>query len=276
MPGGGPGGPGERVVVPVVDHAVMLGGQSLGGGVDVDGPPGAVPGPLRAHHHTRQRAVGLQAVVVEAQGLADPAGGHVHLAGQGAVVHHGRRVLVGAVAAGEGDVEEVVAGGAVLVHVAAGEHGYLVDRAEQSVGAGPLGGRGELDVGIGPGPPSRPPLAGAPRDPHGGLSRGDGGGEMGDRGARTAAAVADLAEEGEVAEADGLGQLHLVGLLHRVGGERVDLARGDPGVVQRGEHRATGQGALVLGKLPGERGLSDPDDRGGVLDSGHTPAPPVC
>lgn len=83
MPGGGPGGAGERVVVPVVDHAVVLGGQALGGGVDVDGGVPAVAGALPADDHARQGAVGLQAVVEEAEGFADPAGGHVHLAGQG-------------------------------------------------------------------------------------------------------------------------------------------------------------------------------------------------
>jgi len=91
---------------------------------------------------------------------------------------------------------------------------------------------------------------------------------MGDRGARTAAAVADLAEEGEVAEADGLGELDLVGLLHGVRGEGVDLARGDPGVVERGENGPAGQGPLVLGEILREPGPSDAHDRRGVLE-GH-------
>jgi hypothetical protein len=92
---------------------------------------------------------------------------------------------------------------------------------------------------------------------------------MGDGGARTAAPVTDLAEEGQVPEADRLRQLDLVGLLHRVGGEGVDLARGDPGVVEGGEYGTAGQGPLVLGELLGEGGLPDPDDGGRVLESGH-------
>lgn len=138
--GGGPGGSGERVVVPVVDHAVVLGGQALGGGVHVHRFLAAVARPLGGDDDAGQRPVGLQAVVEEAEGFADPAGGHVHLAGHRALVHDRGGVLVGAVAAGERDVEEVVAGGAVLVHVAAGEHADLVGGAEQPEGAGPLAG----------------------------------------------------------------------------------------------------------------------------------------
>src|SRR3954452_14766907 len=100
--GGGPGGAGERVVVPVVDHAVVLGGQALRGGVDVDGGAAAVTGTLRGDDDAGQRPVRLKAVVEQAQGLADPPGGHVHLAGQGPFVHDRGGVLVRPVAAGEG------------------------------------------------------------------------------------------------------------------------------------------------------------------------------
>jgi len=58
-------------------------------------------------------------------------------------LHFSAEIASRAVAAGEGDVEEVVAGRAVLVHVAAGEHGDLVGGPEQAEGAGPLGGGGE-------------------------------------------------------------------------------------------------------------------------------------
>ena len=75
---------------------------------------------------------------------------------------------------------------------------------------------------------------------------------MRDRGARTAASVADLAEEAEVADPDGLGDLDLVGLLHGVGGERVDLGRRDARVVEGGEDRPAGQRLLAVRELLGE------------------------
>ena len=73
VPGGGPGGAGQRVVVPVVDHAVVLGGQALGGGVHVHGLLPAVAGPLGGDDDAGQRAVRLKAVVEEAERFADPA-----------------------------------------------------------------------------------------------------------------------------------------------------------------------------------------------------------
>jgi hypothetical protein len=101
---------------------------------------------------------------------------------------------------------------------------------------------------------------------------------MGDGGTRTAASVADLAEEGEVPEAAGLRQFDLVRLLHRVGGEGVDLAGRDPGVVEGGQDRTAGEGALVLGEPLGEGCLAYADDGGGVLEAArsccHAAAPP--
>ncbi len=125
--GGRPGRSGQRVLVPVVDHAVVLGRQPLGGGVHVHRGVSTVPGAGGGDDDAGQGPVRLEAVVEEAEWFADPAGGHVHLARERALVHDRGRVLVGAVAAGQGDVEEVIAGGAVLVEIPAGEHRDLVD-----------------------------------------------------------------------------------------------------------------------------------------------------
>ncbi len=269
LSGGRPGGPGERVVVPVVDHPVVLGGQALGDGVEVDGPPPAVAGALGGDDDAGQRPVRLQAVVVEAERFADPAGGHVHLAGQRAFVHDRVRVLVGPVAAGERHVEEVVAGGPVRVHVPPGQHADLVGGPQQSVGAGPLGGGGELDGGVLPGAWSRAAFARPPGDADARLPGGHGGGEMGERRARTPAAVADFGEEGDVPGADRLGDLHLVRLLHGVRGEAVDLGRRDPGVIEGGHDRPAGERLLGLRKPFREGRLSDPGYRRRVLERRH-------
>ena len=104
----------------------------------------------------------------------------------------------------ERDVGEVVARAAVLVHVAAGEHRDLVDRAQQAERPASTAGvrrcaaaacaHGRLAFA---GALARPPrdrdLALAGRDRHRGLA---------DDAAPGAAAVADLGEEGDVAEPD--------------------------------------------------------------------------
>ncbi len=244
----------------------MLGGQALRDGVHIHRAVAQVAGAFGGDDHTRQRAVGLQAVVEEAERLADPAGGHVHLAGQRPVVHDRGRVLVGAVAAGERDVEEVVPGRAVLVHVAPGEDADLVGGPQKTEGAGPLGRSGQLDSGVPPRAGTRTALARAPGDTHARLAGGDGRRQVRDGRARTAAAVTGLGEEGHVTGADRLGDLHLVGLLHGVRGERVHLGRRDPRVVQRRDDRPARQRAFGLRQPLGERRLAGPGYHRRVLE----------
>ena len=115
----------------VVGHHLVLGVEALPVGVDQRRRLAQVGGTLGRGDHAGHGAVGLEAVVEQAQGLGDPAGGHVVVARHRLGVHLGRRVAVGVLAEGDGDVGQVVAGGAVLVHVPAGQHGDLIDRPQQ-------------------------------------------------------------------------------------------------------------------------------------------------
>jgi hypothetical protein len=94
---------------------------------------------------------------------------------------------------------------------------------------------------------------------------------MADGGAARAPAVAHLREEGHVAGADGLGQGDLVGRLHRVGAQAVDLAGRDAGVTQRGDNGLGRQLGLGPVDLLGELGLPDADDRRRVLQGAPRP-----
>src|SRR5438128_2327404 len=89
-----------------------------------------------------------------------------------------------------------------------------------------------------------------------------------------AAAVADLAEPGDVAEAEVAGDVDLVGRLQRVRGEPVDLARCDPGVVECGLDRPQGQHDLRVRQALAPLGLADADDRRRVPQHAHRPTPP--
>ena len=93
--------------------------------------------------------------------------GHVVVAGHLFLVHLRQRIAVGVFARGQGDVGQVVAGRAVLVHVPAGEHGDLVHRSQQAPRPAPL-----LDAADPTGHPRpraagrRTPLAAAPGHGH--------------------------------------------------------------------------------------------------------------
>ncbi len=258
----------QRVLAPVVDHGVRLAGQSLTEGVQNGRRLGAVPGALGGDQHAGQRAVGLQAVVEEAERLRDPARSHVVLAGERAIEHDGPRIRVRHLAHRDGHVGEMVTGGAELVHVAPGEHGDLVHRPQQAPGARPGRGSGELLHGVGPGPGPGTPLARAPGHAHPALPGGDGHGEKTHRGRARSPAVAHLAEEGDVAGAEVLGDLDLVGDLHGVGGEAVHLGGLDAGVVESGQDGLDRQLLLGAVELLGKRRLADSDDGGGVLQHG--------
>src|SRR5262249_48005271 len=150
-----------------------------------------------------QRAVRLEAIVEQTQRLGDPARRHVLLARQLALAHGRIGIAVGVLAEGDRDVREVIARGAVLVHVAAREHADLVDGPNQPEGPRPLEAPAHALRRLRPGPARLVgALARAPGDGHLGLSGRDRHRGVTDRAAARASAVADLAEVGDVAQTD--------------------------------------------------------------------------
>src|SRR5439155_9038703 len=113
-------------------HGLQLASDALRARVDVHRWLREVLGPVGRDDHGRERTVGLEAVVVQTQGLGDPAGIHVVVARELLAVHRGVRVVVGVLPEGDRYVREVVARRAVLVHVPTRQHGDLVDRPEQA------------------------------------------------------------------------------------------------------------------------------------------------
>jgi hypothetical protein len=92
------------------------------------------------------------------------------------------------------------------------------------------------------------------------LAGGHGHGQQADRAAPGAAAVADLGEEAEVAETHAASELEVVVPLHRVAGQRIDLA-GIDAAVSKGRHDGFTR-QLQLGSVEptSELGLADTDD----------------
>ena len=182
------------------------------------------------------------------------------------------------VANGHGDLGQVCTRGAGLVHVAPRQHGDLVHRPQQPERAGPrrcgdlLGTRNpEPARPGGPGADARAPLPRAPRDAHVRHTPGDGQGEMADRPAAPSPAVADFREEGDVAEAEVLGDGHLFGGLHGEGRQGVHFARFDPGVVQGRQNHAHREFLFAGFEVFGELRLRDADDGGAVIQPNRTP-----
>ena len=161
----------------------------------------------------------------------------------------------------------MVARGAVLVHVATGEHGDLVDGPQHPERSRPGAGNAQLDRGARPRSGTRPSLARSPRHRHLGLAGGDGHGGLAHDTTAGPASVADLAEEGDLPAPDVADDVDLLGGLHRVGAQGVDLGRVDAGVRARvDDHRAR---QLRFGGLEvlGKRRLGDAGDGGGVLEA---------
>ena len=208
------------------------------------------------HHDERRRAIVLHAAVVEAMRLDDPPCLVVGLRGQGTAVHHRPGIVLSMVIGGQGYRFVGVAADAGLVQVAHATHGEHLRRRHQPVGhrvgglardareLRPLAEAGELALGQGP-------------EHHHALSHA--GGDSRRRGRHgsgsTAAAAAPLhAGETQLRQAEGGGEPGGVVTIVAVGGEPVDLARIDAGILcrcQNGlqcqhEFRIIGSAALVI------------------------------
>jgi len=96
-----------------------------------------VPGPVQGGDDQRDRPVGLQAAVVQPEGLADPPGRQVVVHADGLALHR-VRVGGGMPAEGDRDLPEVLVGGAVHVLVALREHGDPHRRDDVPVERGEL------------------------------------------------------------------------------------------------------------------------------------------
>src|SRR5262249_49905461 len=160
--------------------------------------------------------------------LRDPARAHVLLARQRLPVHGRERVAIRVLPERDRDVREVVARGAVLVHVAPRQHRDLVDRTEEAPRPAPLPRR--VDAIARPRPRAAAlvgALARAPCDRALALPARDRERRVSGRAAAGAAAVADLAEEGDAAQPEVARDLDLAAVLHRERDEPVDLAGRD-------------------------------------------------
>src|SRR5206468_574318 len=78
-------------------------------------------------------------------------------------------------------------------------------------------------------------------------------------------AIADLAEVGDVAEADAPCHLDLTTVLHRVHDEAVDVGRPQAGIIDGGADRLAGEGKLALVDALREGRLADAGDGRAVL-----------
>ena len=99
--------------------------------------------------------------------------------------------------------------------------------------------------------------------------------ELADRCRTSTASVSNLAEVGNVAGSQVLGDFDFVGRFHRVGGQSVDFARRDSGVVECGQDRGEREFLLRTLELLGELGLTDADDRRRVFQHFAT-LPPMA
>jgi hypothetical protein len=114
-------GQGGEVVAIVAGHGVLSRSAALRRGGDHRGPLGQVAGPVQARDDDGNGAVAFLAAVEEAQRLGDPAGCLVLGERDRALVEPRARVARGVPAGRDRDPAEVLAGRAVLVHVAAGD-----------------------------------------------------------------------------------------------------------------------------------------------------------
>ena len=260
----------ERIVAVVVGHHLVLRIDALPEGVNEGRGLAQVLRSLGRRDDARHRAVGLQAVVEQTEGLGDPASRHVVVACHRLGVHLRRRVAVGVLAEGDGHVRQVLARGAVGVHVPASEHGDLVDGANEAPGPRPLAKALHALCGLGPrSARAGAALSGPPGDRHLALTRGHGHGRVADDAAPGPPAEADLAEPRDVAGPEIAGYVGLHVGLHGIGAHAIDVGRCQTGVVQRRLDRLAGQRQLAPGQRLPIRGLPDPDDRRLVLDRHH-------
>lgn len=239
----------------------MLAGKSPCG---QDRLPAAMKPPLSPKPQDRAGAVGLQAAVIQMERVGDHAGGEVGVPVQRLAVHDGARVALRMAPERHRHLRQVLAAGAVEVHVPpGGQRRHLrgreqPERVEEGAEGRPVAGLAVAFV-----------LALADGAVHHGVAAQPGG--DGHRrvhhGGHAAAAAAAPHDGGMAQLRDAQRRLHEHGLvpLEPKGGEAVHLVQWHAGVLRRALHGRQAQAqlrALVQRATLAIGGLAHADDRG--------------
>ena len=198
-------------------------------------------------------------------------------------MHLGPRVGVGPGPAGQRDVADLLVLCAELDHVPLGHQRERLARREQAVGSE------ELVVGAGPADlvcaqrrlavaPARPAVQLTEHQHRRRLSGEDGGNRLPDHGGRRHAARSDRRPEGDVGDAERVGQRAVQHGVALAAHDAVDVLRGEPGVIDGSQCRLGRQGQVAAFGVAGEVGRSDPHDGALVtvrehFGHGHSQAP---
>ena len=115
-------------------HHLLIFGASLGRGSDHCRGILHIASALEGRDDEGLSPIALLAAVEQVQRLHDPAAFLVLLQGDGPLVEVGLGVVGCVFSIGDRDAPEILAGGAVIVHIALSEHGYPGRGSEQAEG----------------------------------------------------------------------------------------------------------------------------------------------
>ena len=248
------------VVAVVAGHHLPLGRRALGGRGDHRRWLAQVSGAFGAGDNQGDPAVALLTTVQQPQHRRDdPARVLVVLQGDGTLVEPGIGIAGRVRAVHDGDPPEVLVGDPVRRHVALGMHRDPRRGGEQSERGVVRHERRSPQVAAAAAaeahagalverPPAHHDVGHPGRDGHRRVHHGAG---------RRAAAVRHAGEEVQVADAHVAGDFDLVAGVHGEGDHAVDVAGGQPGVVERGTDCLAGQLEFAAAGLLGELGLPD-------------------
>jgi hypothetical protein len=214
-------------------------------------------------------AVGLQAEVVEPQRAGDPPRREVVVHRQRTAVHLRMGVLVGPVAAGDGDRPEVLLVRAVLVHVPLGDEGEDLPGREQAVGEEQLVvGSAATDAGRGdraePEAPAAAPVERAVAQHVRGHPRHDGSDGLGDHRRRGNPAGTGIAVVVEVGHPECVDEVVVAHRVHVAADDPVDVLWRQAGVGDRGERRLRRQRQHAATRVAAEIRGTDAADRAAI------------
>jgi len=170
------------------------------------------------------------------------------------------RVARGVLAEGDGDGAQLLAGRSILVHVSSRKHCDLIDRPHQAERDVELRVAADLGTGPCPGPPTGAAVACAPANDGARPAGFDRHGGVAHRRATSSAAVANLAEEAQVRNAEVARNLDLRSRLHVEAHEPVHVRRHEAGIIERQPDCFERDLALAAADTLGELRLADPGD----------------
>jgi len=219
-------------------------------------------------HDAGERAVRLEAAVVEVERVADRPRGEIGRHVERTAAHERMGISLRVLAGGDRHVAEMLAPGPVLVHVAVRPHADHVDGADE-----PPRGVERLvvphqDPLLRPGPRRlRAPVPGPVADDGRREPARDRGGGVHDGRARGAPAIRDLAPPAEPFDAQPARDRDLVCRLHLEHAHAVHVLGPEAGVVERELDRLDGGVGDGAADVLGERQVADADDRDPVLEA---------